>query len=367
MFDGVPTNDSANMTQIIRFRALATACIALVAGSAAATTPDSSQYLTRPGVIAFIEEMHVEHGLDPDEVRRVLGSVQHQPRVVRLIGPERPASAPPVVRSWPAYRARFLDRARIAAGVKYWAEHELTLQLAEATYGVPVEVILGILGVETLYGANTGSFRVVDALATIAFDGPRRQEYFRGELRELLLMARDTGIDPLTLRGSYAGAMGLPQFMPSSFRRWAVDFDGDGRIDLAGTPADAIGSIAHYLQAHGWVPRQPAYVPVELPAGAASRLVTGLARTSTVADLRAEGAVFRQADLPETECSVVELPTPGKPARYVAGFANFEAVTRYNRSTFYAMAVLELAEAIRTARGRQLAAAAQPGGEPGPG
>lgn len=313
-----------------------------------------ADYLSRSDVRTFIEYMQAEHGLESSELERVLGAVRFQPTVVRLIGPERPKPAAPVVRSYPAYRAKFLTKARIAAGVRYWELHSDDLHRAETQYEVPAEVILGILGVETAYGRNTGSFRVLDALATIAFDGPRRQDYFRDELKELLLLARDNGFDLLALKGSYAGAMGLPQFMPSSYRRYAVDFDGDGAIDLANSPADAIGSIASYLQAHGWRPGQPATVPVKLPAGSETKFVSGLQRAHRVAELREQGVKFVHTDVPEDACSVIELPAPGKASRFVAGFANFEAVTLYNRSTFYATAVLDLADAIRAARQRQL-------------
>jgi membrane-bound lytic murein transglycosylase B len=316
----------------------------------------ASEYLARPEVRSFIESMQTEHGLDPAEVERVLGEARHQPTVVRLIGPERPATAAKPVRSYPRYRAKFLTNPRISAGVRYWDMHEEYLRRAEAEFGVPAEVILGILGVETAFGQNTGSFRVVDSLATIAFDGPRRQDYFRDELKELLLLARDMSIDPLEIKGSYAGAMGLPQFMPSSYRRHAVDYDHDEVVDLIGSPADAIGSVASYLKAYGWTPGEAPTVKVRLPAGTEADLVTGLERAHDVVELQQRGVKFVAAKLPEGTCSVVELPTPGKPSRYVAGFGNFEAVTRYNRSTFYATAVLDLADAIRTARTRQMTA-----------
>jgi membrane-bound lytic murein transglycosylase B len=315
-----------------------------------------TDYLSRAEVQAFIESMHTEHGLELAELERVLGEARHQPTVVRLIGPERPAPTVQPVRSYPAYRAKFLTKTRIAAGTRYWEANRKYLSRAEQQFGVPAEVILGILGVETAFGQNTGSFRIVDALATIAFDGPRRQDYFRDELKELLLLSRETGFDPLSLKGSYAGAMGLPQFMPSSYRRYAVDFDNDGAIDLVGSAADAIGSIASYLSAFGWVSGESATVQLRLPAGNETDLVTGLQRTHTVAALKEKGVTFKGAQVPQGACSVVELPTPGKPSKYVAGFANFEAVTSYNRSTFYATAVLDLADAIRIAREQRFVA-----------
>ena len=210
------------------------ALLALTTVRAQANTP----YLERPEVLTFMSDLQAQYGFDIAELERVLGDARYEPRVVRLIGPERPTTAAPVVRSWPGYRARFLTRARIHAGVQYWQLHEDDLRRAQAEFGVPAEVILGILGVETAFGRNTGSFRTVDALATIAFDGPRRQEYFRDELKELLLLSREMKVDPLALRGSYAGAIGLPQFMPSSYRKYAVDYDGDGAIDLLGEASD---------------------------------------------------------------------------------------------------------------------------------
>jgi membrane-bound lytic murein transglycosylase B len=330
------------------------AILAATVVSVAVTTDSKADYLTRDDVRSFIETMQTEHGIDAAETERVIGSARFQPTVFRLIGPEPVVATKPVPRNYPAYRGKFLTKTRIAAGTRYWAMHEKQLRRAEIEFGVPAEVILGILGVETAYGLNTGSFRVVDALATIAFDGPRRQDYFRDELKELLLLARDTGFDPLDIKGSYAGAMGLPQFMPSSYRRYAVDFDRDGKVDLANSPADAIGSIASYLSAHGWTDGEPATVTVKLPAGQEGDLVTGLERSHDVEGLRRLGVKFGKVETPDGACSVFVLPTPGKPARYVAGFANFGAITSYNRSTFYASAVLDLAQAIRAKRDEHL-------------
>jgi membrane-bound lytic murein transglycosylase B len=316
---------------------------------ASQTALADSDFLSRPDVRSFIETMSDEHGLASADLERILGDVRYTPTAVRLINPV-PSSAPSPARSYERYRAKFLTPELISAGSHFWSLHAEDLVRAETEYGVPAEVIVGVLGVETFFGRNTGSFRVIDALATIAFDGERRKDYFRDELKELLLLARDSRIDPLVVKGSYAGAMGLPQFMPSSYRRYAVDFDGDGHIDLLGSPADAIGSIASYMKAFGWVPGETPIAPVRLARGTEADLISGLERIHDVSEVQGKGVVFSGRDPPAGLVSIFELPTPGKPSKYVAGFTNFEVVTRYNRSTFYASAVLELGEAIRKAR-----------------
>ncbi|HEX6636060.1 MAG TPA: lytic murein transglycosylase B [Steroidobacteraceae bacterium] len=308
----------------------------------------AADYLSRADVRAFIDSMRNDHGLAVPELERVLGAVSYQPTVARLLDPE-PTSAPSPTRSYARYRSKFLTPALIAAGTQFWERHADELQRAEEEFGVPPEVILGILGVETNYGRNTGSFRVVDALATAAFDGVRRQDFFRDELKELLLLARDKGIDPLGIKGSYAGAVGLPQFMPSSYRKYAVDYDGDGVVDLRGSPADAIGSVANYINSFGWVSGEPAKAPVRLLPGSETDLITGLKRVHDVAEVQIKGVVFSGSEPPTGPISIFELPTPGKPSKFFAGFTNFEVITRYNRSTFYASAVLELGQAIRKA------------------
>jgi membrane-bound lytic murein transglycosylase B len=314
-------------------------------------------YLARADVRSFIDSMIEEYGIAGSDLERIIADIRYTPAAVRLIGPP-PSSAPSPARSYSRYRAKFLTPALIAEGSRFWSLHAKDLARAEAEFGVPAEVILGILGVETNYGRNTGSFRAIDAIATIAFDGERRQDYFREELKELLLLARDTGIDPLVIKGSYAGAMGLPQFMPSSYRKYAVDYDADGDIDLIGSPADAIGSIASYMKAFGWVTGEAPTAPVRLALGTEPVFVSGLERIHDVMEVQGKGVVFSGQDPPTGLCSIFELPTPGQPSKFVAGFANFEAVTRYNRSTFYASAVLELADAIQKAHTRvQLASA----------
>ena len=317
-----------------------------------------SDYLSRPDVRAFIDSMSEEHGIESADLERILCDVRYTPAAVRLIGPV-PSSAPSPARSYARYRAKFLTPELISAGSRFWSLHAKDLARAKAEFGIPPEVILGILGVETAYGRNTGSFRVIDALATIAFDGERRQDYFRGELKELLLLARDSKLDPLAIKGSYAGAVGLPQFMPSSYRRYAVDYDDDGTIDLLGSATDAIGSIASYMKAFGWVPNEVPTAPVRLAPGTEADLVSGLERVHDVSEVQGKGVVFSGRDPPAGLVSIFELPTPGKPSKFVAGFTNFEVVTRYNRSTFYASAVLELGEAIQKARSRVQLASAQ--------
>jgi membrane-bound lytic murein transglycosylase B len=318
----------------------------------------ASEYLSRPDVRSFINSMSEEHGIDRSDLERIMGNVRYTPAAVRLIGPP-PSSAPSPARSYSRYRARFLTPDLISAGSRFWALHAEDLARAEVEFGVPAEVIVGVLGVETAFGRNTGSFRAIDALASIAFDGVRRQEYFRDELKELLLLARESGIDPLVIKGSYAGAVGLPQFMPSSYRRFAVDYDGNGQIDLLGSPADAIGSIASYMKAYGWLPGEVPTAPVRLAVGSESEFVSGLERIHEIADVQNKGVVFSGAEPPAGPCSIFELPTPGKPSKFVAGFTNFEVVTRYNRSTFYASAVLELGDAIQKAHQQVQLAATQ--------
>ena len=321
--------------------------VGLLASQRAAAGPD---YLERLDVRSFIDAMHEKHGIETTDLERIMAAVRYQPVVVRLTTP-MPSSEPSPARSYANYRAKFLTPELISAGAQFWAQHAEYLRRAHEEYGVPPELILGILGVETRYGQNTGSFRAIDALATIAFDGARRQDFFRDELEQLLLLAREKGVDPFSVKSSYAGAVGLPQFMPSSYRRYAVDFDGDGVIDLRQSAADAIGSVANYIREFGWVPDEPPKAPVRLLPGSEGELVSGLDRVHDLLDVQARGVVFSGREPPAGPISIFELPTPGSPSKFYAGFNNFEVVTRYNRSTFYASAVLDLAEAIRKAHG----------------
>ncbi|MDP4613634.1 MAG: lytic murein transglycosylase, partial [Limnohabitans sp.] len=236
--------------------------------------------------------------LDPIWVQNTLAQAQRLPSVERLVLP--PSS--PTAKNWAAYRARFIEPIRIQAGVRFWQNNRNALERAEREYGVPASVIVGIIGVETLYGQNTGNFRILDALATLAFHFPSahpraaaRQAFFQSELEQFLLLTSRSGADPLSIRGSYAGAMGLPQFMPSSWAKFAVDFDGDGRIDLFGSPTDAIGSVANYFKAFDWRPGMPTHYPVTLTPGQSdmdSLLAPDILPTFSVASFVGQGAAL---------------------------------------------------------------------------
>jgi len=312
----------------------------------------------RPALVAFADELAAAQGWDAAALRGQLGQALDLPRVKQLILPAATGTA----KNWTAYRDRFIEPKRIEAGLAFWAEHEAALARAEATYGVPASVIIGILGVETFYGRITGGFKVLDALATLAFDFPtahpraaERQAFFRGELAEFLKLCRENGLDAADVRGSYAGALGLPQFMPGSWRRHAVDFDGDGHIDLIASADDAIGSVARYLAEYGWQPGQPTRYAVELPADRRERarlLAPDIKPSFTAAELVAAGAVPAEAALGhDGPLAVIELQNgPGKPTTVLLGTQNFWAVTRYNWSAYYALAVIELGEAVQARR-----------------
>jgi membrane-bound lytic murein transglycosylase B len=262
-----------------------------------------------------------------------------------------------VAKDWSAYRSRFIEPVRIQAGRQFWLKHRSTLERAEREYGVPASIIVGVIGVETLYGQNTGNFRVLDALGTLAFHFPpghpraaERQAFFRSELEQFLLLTSRSGADPLAIRGSYAGALGLPQFMPSSWAKLAVDFDGDGRIDLFGSPADAIGSVAHYFKAFHWRSGMPTHYPVTLTPGQTdmdSLLAPDILPTFSVASFVSKGAALEGAALVHPgPLALIELRNGPNAPSYVAGTENFYAITRYNWSSYYAMAVIELAQAL---------------------
>ncbi|MBP6276031.1 MAG: lytic murein transglycosylase B [Limnohabitans sp.] len=306
-----------------------------------------------PEVAIWAQETARRLQLEPDWVEKTIQQAQRLPLVEKLVLP--PAS--PVAKDWNAYRSRFIEPVRIQAGRQFWLKHRSTLERAEREYGVPASIIVSIIGVETLYGQNTGNFRVLDALGTLAFHFPtahpraaERQAFFRSELEQFLLLTSRSGADPLAIRGSYAGALGLPQFMPSSWAKFAVDFDGDGRIDLFGNPADAIGSVAHYFKAFQWHPGMPTHYPVTLTPGQTdmdSLLAPDILPTFSVANFLSKGAALEGAALVHPgPLALIELRNGPNAPSYVAGTENFYAITRYNWSSYYAMAVIELAQAL---------------------
>lgn len=311
---------------------------------------DSSSYATRPDAQALATELAQNLSLERDWVWSVLSQAKFQASVPKLMMPP----PTPMAKNWAAYRARFIETQRIQAGVQFWRTHTSELSRAEETYGVPAHIIVGLLGVETLYGRNMGRYRVLDALTTLTLDFPRgrsdRSAYFKTELGAFLLMCREQGLDPLRVTGSFAGAMGWPQFMPSSQRKLAVDFDGDGHIDLINSPVDAIGSVAHYLAEHGWQKGQATYFAVTPPAPSAALdtlLGPDILPTFTPTDMGANGASLSAAGQRHPGLlALVQLHNGGQAPSYVAGTVNFYAITRYNQSSYYALAVAQLGEAI---------------------
>lgn len=324
-------------------------------------TPETSEefanFVQWQEVAAFIDQMVEKHSFDRTELEDIFRQVRYVDRAIQLIKPAPPTRP----KNWQAYRARFVEPLRINAGVAFWDAHADTLARAEERYGVPAEIIVGIIGVETIYGRNTGSFRVLDALATLGFDYPptpnraKRMEFFRRELEQTLLFARESHIDPFELLGSYAGAVGLPQFMPGSIRRFAVDFDGDGKVDLRKSPVDAIGSVANFLVEHGWQRGEPIVFPTtvnsaEEPPAWEKFIGQGLEAKYTLEEL-ADAGVSPSAAPSNMQFGLVDLQNGIEPTEYWLGTTNFFAVTKYNRSFFYAMSVVDLGRAVRQARG----------------
>jgi len=321
-----------------------TVCIALVAVLLSPCAHAS--FAKHEAARQFAIEMEEQHGFDQRELLDALARASHNERVIRLI---RPPSKPGT-RSWQDYRGRFLGDARVNAGVAFWRRHQQTLEEASRRFGVPPEFIVAIIGVETHYGNYTGSFEAVSALATLAFDYPPRADLFRRELENLFLLAREQQRDPFSYRGSFAGALGYPQFLPSSIRTYAVDFDGDGRIDFESDPIDAIGSVANYLAAHGWQTGEPIAVRVRIPADRdpAPLIAAGIEPSLDHLLVMSKGITALSGQLHAAPATLFDLPTPGAQTEHWLGYRNFYVITRYNRSSFYAMSVFQLAETIRS-------------------
>jgi len=308
-----------------------------------ATADDLSK---RKDIQSFINEMQQNHGFDKAALDKLFAQTRMQPSIIKAIS--RPAERKP----WHDYRPIFITQSRIDLGVEFWNKHADLLTQAQQQYGVDPEIIVGIIGVETRYGRHTGNYRVIDALATLGFDYPPRSKFFRSELKHYLLMTREEKVDPLSLKGSYAGAMGQPQFISSSFRSYAIDFDNDGKRDIWNNPADAIGSVANYLSRHGWQ-RGEAITQTILASDQIDQKLLKekkLKPTHTIASLRPKQFTnINKSINDEALAAIINLEGKTAPEHWL-GLKNFYVITRYNHSALYAMAVYQLAQKIRQHR-----------------
>jgi len=297
------------------------------------------------------------HGFNRAELDTLFRQVRFIDSAVQLVKPAPPGKP----KNWQAYRARFIEPIRINAGVRFWNENAEALARAEAAYGVPAEIIVGIIGIETIYGRDTGRFRVIDALTTLAFAYPEtpnqaaRKAFFREELANTLVLSRERSEDPFALLGSFAGAVGMPQFMPGNILKYGVDFDNNGHVDLRGSSQDAIGSVANFLVQHGWNAehRGPAVFAADVAPSRAweGLLERGLSATLRPEELRLAGVVTSSEVPGDRLYGLVDLQNGADPTEYWLANDNFFAITKYNRSYFYAMSVIELGRAVRQSRG----------------
>ena len=303
---------------------------------------DPTPYLEYPDVQQFIDSMVKEHGFDKSELEELLGAAQQKQSILDAIA--RPAEK---TKEWWEYRNIFIKNKRIAQGKEFLKKHAVILNDAEQKFGVPKEIIVAILGVETRYGRYTGGYRVMDALTTLSFDYPRRQKFFRQQLVEFLLLAREEEQDPLDLMGSYAGAMGYGQFMPSSYRAYAIDFDGDSKRDIWTNPADAVGGIANYLSRHGWKAGQPIVTLANTTGNRFEDIANkSLKPAHTIKELAALGVTSPNRYPDDTLASLIKLKNK-QAYEYWIGFQNFYVISRYNHSRLYSMAVYQLSQLVK--------------------
>ncbi len=332
-------------------RALVAAWLLFIGASFSTLAQAPVKVKLRPEVEQFIAQMQRKHQFDEEALRQMFSQLQTHEGVVKAI------NAPSTSKPWHEFKTIFVTPTRTSAGVTFWNENAELLKRARDVYGVPEEIVVAIIGVETIYGKRTGSFRVIDALYTLGFDVPRRADYFRAELEQFLLLARDNDLDALEVKGSFAGAMGMPQFMPTSYRSFAVDFDSDQRINLWDNLADVIGSVANYLHHFGWAAGQPIVLPARVSGTQHSEILElGVKPHMPLSQMLIKGiesTVPLAEDLP---AGLFALEGEHDAEHWLA-LNNFYVITRYNRSKNYAMAVVQLAEAI--ARERESVNAAQ--------
>jgi len=293
----------------------------------------------------FVADMVREHGFDAAELTKLVDQARYRQPIIDAM--TRPYESKP----WFRYRKIFLTSDRIDKGVAYWRAHRVLLAQAAAAYGVAPEIIVAIIGIETNYGGNLGEHRVIDALSTLGFSYPKRAAFFRKELEEFLLLTQEEQMDPLAAMGSYAGAMGKPQFIPSSYRAYSVDFDKDGRRDLWGSDADVIGSVASYFKRHGWRRSEPVVYSARLASGSVLTIEAAekkpVAPNITVSRLVDAGVTVDHSLPPDTLGTLIRLDNPDD--EYWFGLQNFYAITRYNHSNLYAMAAFQLSQEIKRA------------------
>jgi membrane-bound lytic murein transglycosylase B len=323
---------------LTRFKALLLAAAVL----ATSANPAAALDTRRPEIKDFIDQIAVQDSLKKRQLRKLLAAAQYQPAILEAM--DRPAEK---AKMWYEYRPIFVSEKRIREGAEFWLAHRQDLDRASISSGVGPEYLAAILGVETYYGRQTGSYRVLDALATLAFDYPPRAKFFRDELEQFILLTRDLKMNPLAIKGSYAGAMGAPQFMPSNYRRYAVDASEDGRIDLWNNWSDVCASIGNYLKEHGWNPGEPVLSEATVePDKAADLDGRKLVLAETVGSLKEKGVSFDSSLPPDAPALLIAADEPDG-VHWRVGYNNFYVITRYNHSPLYAMAVYELAAAIK--------------------
>jgi membrane-bound lytic murein transglycosylase B len=346
---------SAATVGVLALLAVPSAAVAAPRKAAVAGAAAAPLYAARDDVTAFASDVAERRNLPRAWVATQLAQARRIDAVRRLVMPPPAGTA----KNWAAYRARFIEPQRVDAGLSFWQNHERWLTQAQARWGVPAAVVVAIVGVETYYGRHTGNFRVIDALATLSFDFPPgrkdRSAFFRSELEAFLSWCASEGVDPQQQKGSFAGAMGLPQFMPSSIGKFALDMDGDGHIDLLGSGADVVGSVARYLADAGWQRDMPTHYDVAVPVDASDRAVLlgpDILPSFSAAQFAERGAELSDAGRQHVgPLALVELQNGDRAPSYIAGTQNFYAVTRYNWSSYYALAVIELAQALASRRG----------------
>lgn len=298
----------------------------------------------KPEVNAFVTRMTRDHGFDSVELGRMFSQLEANQTIIRAF------NAPATARPWSYFRKLYVTSSRIEGGVEFWNEHADVLERASNFYGVPEEIIVSIIGVETIYGQYTGKFRIVDALYTLGFEVPRRSQFFQGQFEHFLLLTRENGLDTESVTGSFAGAMGIPQFMPSSYRQYAVDFDGDGRADLLNSVADAVGSVANYLSRFGWEEGEQIVLPAKVSTKDTGKLERlGTKPSLTVAQLRSRGVQADGNVADDVDAGFFILEDEQGPLYFIS-LKNFYVITRYNRSNNYAMAVYQLSQEIAQQR-----------------